>query len=200
LAGRAVPGGCPTYPACAHAAACPKPRRFCCFRYPSGRTGNRLVAGALQEAECRLHPITHRESAPTVPPALLRVGLNGAPDGRKRRIRPSLTAAHMTQMIMPQHANTIGESLGAPVVEGGDGSCPSVWRRRTATCVVALWGRASALSISFLTRSACGLSCNCRPAQPLQIPTLTSLPSPSHIRQASPLAAMSCGGWSSARS
>jgi hypothetical protein len=29
--------------------------------------------------------------------------------GKRQRVRPPLTSAHMTQMVLPQHANTLGE-------------------------------------------------------------------------------------------
>ena len=53
---------------------------------------------ALQGTELRLRPITHLEGQPTLPPA---VRVDAAAEG-KRRIRPVLTAAHMTQMVLPQ--------------------------------------------------------------------------------------------------
>ncbi|KAI3437872.1 hypothetical protein D9Q98_000318 [Chlorella vulgaris] len=65
-----------------------------------------------QGTELRLRPITHREGQPTLPPAL-RVDPR---DSGKRRVAPSLTAAHTTQMVLPQHANSIGVTFGGQVM------------------------------------------------------------------------------------
>lgn len=65
-----------------------------------------------QGTELRLRPITHAEGQPTLPPAL-RVDPE-APG--KRRIRPALTSAHTTQMVLPQHANSIGITFGGQVM------------------------------------------------------------------------------------
>lgn len=55
----------------------------------------------MQGTELRLRPITHAEGGPTLPPAL-RVDPAMVAQGRKFRIRPALTSAHMTQMVLPQ--------------------------------------------------------------------------------------------------
>lgn len=85
----------------------------CAPRTPLFTPAGCALPPCVQEVECRLHPITHREAAPTLPPAL-QVG--EGPGGRKRRVRPSFTSAHMTQMIMPQHANTIGAFSGGCIM------------------------------------------------------------------------------------
>lgn len=66
-----------------------------------------------QGTELRLVPITHMSGQPTLPPALRVDPKAGA---CKRRIAPSLTSAHMTQMVMPQHANSIGITFGGQVM------------------------------------------------------------------------------------
>lgn len=68
---------------------------------------------ALQGTELRLRPITHLSGQPTLPPAL-RVAPGG--DGRKQLIPPSLTSAHTTHMVLPQHANSIGITFGGQVM------------------------------------------------------------------------------------
>ncbi|KAL4451765.1 hypothetical protein ABPG75_007427 [Micractinium tetrahymenae] len=66
-----------------------------------------------QGAELRLRPITHLQGQPTLPTALR---VDPKIEGRKRRIPPSLTSAHTTQMVLPQHANSIGITFGGQVM------------------------------------------------------------------------------------
>ncbi|KAL3138822.1 hypothetical protein ABBQ32_005657 [Trebouxia sp. C0010 RCD-2024] len=68
---------------------------------------------AAQLAESRLQPVTYREAGPTLAPAL-QVGMPA--EGRKHSVTPDFTLAHMTQLIMPQHANSLGITFGGQVM------------------------------------------------------------------------------------
>ncbi|KAK9815553.1 hypothetical protein WJX72_005621 [[Myrmecia] bisecta] len=67
---------------------------------------------AAEEARRRLQPITHREGSPTLAPA---IPVTMVP-GQKNSILPSMTIAHMTQLIMPQYANSLGITFGGQVM------------------------------------------------------------------------------------
>jgi acyl-CoA hydrolase len=83
-------------------------------------------AASAAEAACRLLPVTHREGTPTLPPALkVRTGTasregsaHGAPPPPLHRVAipPSLTTAHATHIIMPQHANSIDITFGGQIL------------------------------------------------------------------------------------
>ncbi len=67
----------------------------------------------------RLQPITHREGSPTLAPAVQAAPRPGAGVGRgaagaaaKKRVSPAATLSHMTQLIMPQYANSLGITFG----------------------------------------------------------------------------------------
>lgn len=82
---------------------------------------------AQQEAACRLLPVTHRVRTPTLPPALRRgeggltrggsagSGLGETSEVGRPCVGPSMTTAHLTHIIMPQHANSIGITFGGQV-------------------------------------------------------------------------------------
>ncbi|CAL8463592.1 g3126 [Coccomyxa elongata] len=61
----------------------------------------------------RLQPITHREGSATLAPA---VQAAEAGVREKVRVTPGMTLAHMTQLIMPQHANSLGITFGGQVM------------------------------------------------------------------------------------
>ncbi|PSC70724.1 Acyl-coenzyme A thioesterase 11 [Micractinium conductrix] len=63
--------------------------------------------------ELRLRPITHAAGQPTLPPALR---VDPKAEGCKHSISPVLTSAHLTQMVLPQHANSIGITFGGQVM------------------------------------------------------------------------------------
>ena len=72
----------------------------------------------------RLRPITHRDGCPTLPPSIelhrsfdedcANAAADGTPIAR-RPVTPDLTAAYMTQSIMPQNANTLHITFGGQV-------------------------------------------------------------------------------------
>lgn len=53
----------------------------------------------MQEAECRLYPITHEEGQPTLPPAL-RVDPAALVLSGRKRIKPSLTCERCTLLAL----------------------------------------------------------------------------------------------------
>ncbi|GMH39377.1 hypothetical protein BSKO_07275 [Bryopsis sp. KO-2023] len=67
---------------------------------------------ATREALARLQPI-HQEGGPTLPPA---IRADDIEDSKAKQVAPRLTTAHMTQLIMPQHANSIGITFGGQVL------------------------------------------------------------------------------------
>uniref|UniRef100_A0A1D1ZMD4 HotDog ACOT-type domain-containing protein n=1 Tax=Auxenochlorella protothecoides TaxID=3075 RepID=A0A1D1ZMD4_AUXPR len=99
---------------------------------------------AAAEAGCRLLPVAHRPSRATLEAPLPSLGSatclgaggegpgpategpgaaegpgsqRGArPPGARCVVRPARTAAHMTQLIMPQHANSLGIAFGGAVM------------------------------------------------------------------------------------
>lgn len=60
-----------------------------------------------------LLPVTHAEAAPSIPPLAPPPGNDTEP----RPIAPSFTRAYMTQLIMPQHANSLGITFGGQVMK-----------------------------------------------------------------------------------
>ncbi len=80
------------------------------------------LKGQPEAAVPRLQPITHREGSPTLAPALQAapgVGPGGARGGAaKKRVSPAATLSHMTQLIMPQYANSLGITFGGQVWVG----------------------------------------------------------------------------------
>ncbi|DBA72140.1 TPA: hypothetical protein ACH3X2_010862 [Trebouxia sp. C0005] len=91
------------------------------FRAAELRRQERLVhrnklkqdpALAAQLAESRLQPVTYREASPTLAPAIQVQTLSG----EKHGVSPDFTLAHMTQLIMPQHANSLGITFGGQVM------------------------------------------------------------------------------------
>lgn len=60
-----------------------------------------------------LLPVTHAEAAPSIPPLVPPPSLAAGP----RAIPPSFTRAYMTQLIMPQHANSLGITFGGQVMK-----------------------------------------------------------------------------------
>lgn len=60
-----------------------------------------------------LLPVTHAESAPSIPPLVP----PPSPAAGPRGIAPSFTRAYMTQLIMPQHANSLGITFGGQVMK-----------------------------------------------------------------------------------
>lgn len=71
---------------------------------------------AAAEAACRLVPVTHREGTPSLPPALPFDPGDSTSPRHRLRVAPSLTTAHITHIIMPQHANSIGITFGGQVM------------------------------------------------------------------------------------
>lgn len=106
---------------------------------------------AATEKTCRLLPLTHRTAEPTLPPSLnseLKIAIsnsnsmslkgvqeNGMPKTRPR-ISPSYTTAHLTHIIMPHHANSIGITFGGQVLR---------WIEQAAFVVAARMSRGSHL-------------------------------------------------------
>ncbi|DBA83851.1 hypothetical protein WJX77_012169 [Trebouxia sp. C0004] len=91
------------------------------FRAAELRRQERLVhrnklkqdpALAAQLAESRLQPVTYREASPTLAPAIQVQTVSG----KKHGVTPDFTLAHMTQLIMPQHANSLGITFGGQVM------------------------------------------------------------------------------------
>lgn len=68
------------------------------------------------EAACRLHPVTHRVGTPSMPPALKLENTTPGGGSPRARVSPSITVAHATHIIMPQHANSIGITFGGQVL------------------------------------------------------------------------------------
>lgn len=85
---------------------------------------------ALQGTELRLRPITHAEGGPTLPPAL-RVDPAELALGRKRSVRPALTSAHVTQMVLPQVRRGPAAVWGGCHACAGGGGRGAPFRRRT---------------------------------------------------------------------
>lgn len=59
----------------------------------------------------------------------------------KVRVTPGMTLAHMTQLIMPQHANSLGITFGGQVrlpaiYMQNPTSCPNCFRPIRATCAL----------------------------------------------------------------
>ena len=83
----------------------------------------------------RLEPITHRAraapagAAPTAAPAAARAAAAARPP---RRAPPAATLAHMTQLIMPHHANSLGITFGGQVMR---------WMEQTAYIAASRVGR-----------------------------------------------------------
>lgn len=90
-------------------------------------------AAAAAEATCRLLPLTHRTAEPTLPPSLnAQLGYHPASNNHdstspmgiqekrvskvRPQISPSYTTAHLTHIIMPHHANSIGITFGGQVL------------------------------------------------------------------------------------
>lgn len=67
--------------------------------------------GAAQELRMRLPPVTHREGSPTLAPAQQMRREGGA-----LTVSPGCTSAHMTHLIMPQHANSLGITFGGQIL------------------------------------------------------------------------------------
>lgn len=67
--------------------------------------------GAAQEKRMRLPPVTHREGSPTLAPAQQMRREGGAVT-----VSPGCTSAHMTHLIMPQHANSLGITFGGQIL------------------------------------------------------------------------------------
>ena len=61
----------------------------------------------------------------------------------KVRVTPAQTLAHMTQLIMPQHANSLGITFGGQVraLSCALVECPSSTLACLATCAACLLGR-----------------------------------------------------------
>jgi len=106
-----MPPVSPATPAQAAAHAAAAARR-------EARLAKRAAARAAPEEQPpRLEPVTHRARAASLarapPPPRA-----GAPPPR---VRPGSTLAHMTQLIMPQHANSLGITFGGQVGGGAGG-------------------------------------------------------------------------------
>ena len=77
--------------------------------------GGARLKGQPEAAVPRLQPVTHREGSPTLAPAVQAApggGAGGALGGAKKRVSPAATLSHMTQLIMPQYANSLGITFG----------------------------------------------------------------------------------------
>ncbi|CAL5223884.1 g6477 [Coccomyxa viridis] len=72
-----------------------------------------MLQNQPETAVPRLQPITHREGSATLAPALQAAEAGAR---MKRAVTPAATLAHMTQLIMPQHANSLGITFGGQVM------------------------------------------------------------------------------------
>lgn len=70
------------------------------------------LGGPAQEARMRLRPVTHREGSVTLarPQQMKR-------EGGAFTVSPECTSAHMTYLIMPQHANSLGITFGGQILQ-----------------------------------------------------------------------------------
>ena len=94
----------------------------------ASRLARRAAARAAPDAQPpRLRPVTHREGSPTLappvcaPPPAPRPPLNPGldrlpPPPPLLPVPPSATRAHMTQLVLPQHANSLGITFGGQVM------------------------------------------------------------------------------------
>lgn len=71
---------------------------------------------ARAEADTRLVPITHSDAMPSVPP-FIEISPEKDVNGTRTRVAPSFTRAHLTHIIMPQHANSIGITFGGQIMK-----------------------------------------------------------------------------------
>lgn len=84
-------------------------------------------------------------------------------EGRKHSVTPDFTLAHMTQLIMPQHANSLGITFGGQVcftVLNAQYSVPSMLTLRAlllmAILVLACESGVTAQRISEVQQGICG--------------------------------------------
>jgi len=110
-----------------------------------------------EELPPRLQPVTHRGGMPTLAPPLLVVGQRNAaaaaaamaassslysssssslppPPPQPQRIPPAATLSHMTQLILPQHANSLGITFGGVVLNWVE-QCAHIAGARAGRCL-----------------------------------------------------------------
>lgn len=106
------------------------------FNAADRRRADRLAARSVLQGDPeavvpRLQPVTHREGSPTLAPAI-QVDRRSA--ALKARVEPSATLSHMTQLIMPQHANSLAITFGGQVMS---------WMEQCAYIAASRLGRGS---------------------------------------------------------
>ncbi|KAK9817590.1 hypothetical protein WJX74_006701 [Apatococcus lobatus] len=78
------------------------------------RLAMRKSKSAGRSSSTHLQPVTHREGMPTLAPPVRLVGLKQS--AQRQMVSPARTMAHMTQLIMPQNANSLGITFGGQVM------------------------------------------------------------------------------------
>lgn len=87
----------------------PTKHRSCTHATQEAKADGEPNSGALP----MLLPVTHEEAAPSIPP----LAPPPSPAAGPRGIPPCYTRAYMTQLIMPQHANSLGITFGGQVMK-----------------------------------------------------------------------------------